>query len=101
MADILNQLPDELLRIIMSYDGRFKYRNGQWTHQIPKDDYRYNILNHINRRIQEKNDMISFVVIGPECHLTIFGGPITVKNRIIDYYYRFVKQKCNEIYRLK
>ena len=98
--NIFNQLPDELLRIIVSYDGRFKYRNGHWIDQIPKDDYRYNAIKNINRRIESRHNMISFIVIGPECHLTIFWGYTSCAG-VIDYYYRFVKQKCNEIYILK
>jgi hypothetical protein len=99
--NIFNQLPDDLLRIIVSYDDRFKYRNGHWIDQIPKDDYRYNAIKNINRRIESKHAMISFIVIGSECHLTIFWGPITVNKGVIDYYYRFVKSKHNEIYKLK
>ena len=99
MINIWNQLPGELLRIILSYDGRFKYRNGQWIDQIPKDDCRYSIISTINREIVIR-DKISHIVLGPECHLTIFWG-YSRTNITIDCYYRFVKQKCNEIYVLK
>ncbi len=99
MVEIFNKLPNELLQMIMSYDDRFKYRNGKWISQIPKSDSRYNVIKNINRTIVVTHNMISFIILGKECHLTIFGG--FANHRIsIDYYYRFVKYNYNRIYRL-
>jgi len=66
--DMFNQLPDDLQRIILSYDGRLKYRNGQCMTQIPKDDYRYDVITRVNRRMVNR-DGILFIVLGQECHL--------------------------------
>ncbi len=97
--DMFNNLPDDLQRIILSYDDRFKYRNGQWMTQIPKKDHRYDVIKRVNRRMVNR-DGILFIVLGSECHLTMFWG-YSRTNITIDCYYRFVKQKCNEIYILK
>lgn len=94
-----NKLPQDVLCVIMSYDSRFKYRNGDWIYQIPKNDERYRLLKTINR-VNIVRDKISHIVIGPECHLTIFWD-YSINNREIDCYYRFVKNKCNMIYKIK
>jgi hypothetical protein len=97
--DIFRKLPDDLQRTILSYDGRFKYRNGQWIDQIPKNDYRYNVIASVNRTMVNR-DGILFIVLGTECHLTMFWG-YSRTNITIDCYYRFVKQKYNMIYVLQ
>ena len=94
-----NKLPQDVLCVIMSYESRFKYRNGDWIYQIPKNDERYSLLKTINR-VNVGRDKISHIVIGPECHLTIFWD-YSINNREIDCYYRFVKNKCNMIYKIK
>ena len=43
----LSDIPEELLRIILSYDGRIKYRNGTYVNIIHKNDERYNIITPI------------------------------------------------------
>jgi len=40
-------IPDELLDIILKYDGRIKYKNGKFINIIHKNDERYNILKPI------------------------------------------------------
>ena len=43
----------EILHIILSYDGRIKYRNGKYVNIIHKDDERYNIIAPIiNKKIE-------------------------------------------------
>ena len=37
-------LPKELLHIILEYDGRIKYKNGEYVNIIHKNDKRYNII---------------------------------------------------------
>ena len=49
----LTEVPEELLHIILSYDGRIKYRNGKYVDIIHKNDERYNIITPIiNKKIE-------------------------------------------------
>jgi len=40
----MNLLPLELVHRILEYDGRIKYRHGNYMNQIAQDDYRYKML---------------------------------------------------------
>tara|TARA_Y100000816_G_scaffold203650_1_gene150050 strand:- start:2132 stop:2467 length:336 start_codon:yes stop_codon:yes gene_type:complete len=47
------EVPEELLHIILLYDGRIKYRNGKYVDIIHKNDERYNIITPIiNKKIE-------------------------------------------------
>lgn len=101
--DMLKKLPEELLQVILSYDDRFKYRNGQWMTQIPKNDRRYSLLQNINRNIIiiTENDKRSFILIGKKCFITIYWGYNTNKMyNNVEYYYKFGDKKY-EIYTLQ
>lgn len=37
-------IPNELLDIIFEYDGRIKYKNGEYVNIIRKNDERYNMI---------------------------------------------------------
>ena len=98
--NMFNQLPHELIRLIMSYDDRFKYRNGQWMTQIPKNDKRYSLLQNIERDIIHESDN-SCIYVGENCFITIFWGYRTNEMyNNVEYYYGFNNQKCG-IYTLQ
>ena len=49
----VTEVPEELLNIILSYDGRIKYRYGKYVNIIHKNDERYNIISPIiNKKIE-------------------------------------------------
>ena len=46
-------LPKELLHIILEFDGRIKYRNGQYVNIIHKYDERYDMIKSlISKKIE-------------------------------------------------
>ena len=54
----LTEVPEELLHIILSYDGRIKYRNGKYVNIIHKNDERYNMLYPI---VSKKNKILESI----------------------------------------
>ncbi len=98
---MFNKLPEELLHMILSYDVRFKYRNGQWMTQIPKKDRRYSLLQNINRDIMTENDNRSYILVGEKCLIVIYWGYRTNEMyNNVEYYYEFGDKK-REIYTLQ
>ena len=50
---MLMLLPKELLHIILEYDGRIKYRKGEYVNIIHRHDPRYNVIqNIINKKVE-------------------------------------------------
>ena len=49
----MKNLPNEIVSIILSYEGSMKERNGKYMKQIEKHDKRYNLL----RTIPKKNNI--------------------------------------------
>jgi len=43
----VSYIPEELLHIILSYDGKIKYKNGKYVNIIHKNDERYYIITSI------------------------------------------------------
>ena len=73
LKDILwNSLSMEIVGIILSYDGRIKYRNGEYVNQINKYDHRYDLLMQIQRPIYSRNRI--FVMFNNTKYLRITFG---------------------------
>jgi hypothetical protein len=43
----MDKLPQDIVNLIIQYDGRIKYRKGEYINCISKNDYRYNILSKL------------------------------------------------------
>ena len=66
-------IPRELLHIILDYDGRIKYKRGNYINIIKKNDFRYNIVeNIISKKLQ--------IIENTEIHDTRFFFDIRFKN---------------------
>jgi len=53
MINIAPYIPNELLNIILEYDGRIKYKKGKYVNIFHKHDIRYDMLNQIiNKKIE-------------------------------------------------
>ena len=49
----VSYIPEDLLHIILAYDGRIKYKNGKYVNIIHKNDERYDIVVPIIRKKME------------------------------------------------
>jgi len=43
----MDKIPQDILNLILQFDGRIKYRKGEYVNRISKNDYRYNILSKL------------------------------------------------------
>lgn len=50
MKMTMNTFPMDIVRHILQYDGRMKFRNGIFMNQISKTDVRYEIIHSIPRK---------------------------------------------------
>jgi hypothetical protein len=66
MDFIFSKLPTDIIKYILSnFDKHFIIRKGELISIIPKDDYRYNLLNYIT--ITEDNDNSRIIIFGKYC----------------------------------
>ena len=77
VSTIFQGLPQDLLHIILSYNGTIKYRNGMYMNQLSNDDARYGRLLSIKQPIYH-------TYTTRHSHSTI---PITIENRRVSYSY--------------
>lgn len=75
---IFQHLPNDVINIILDYNGRIKYRKGIYTDIIHKHDFRYNMIKPI---IQKKQDIIK------KTETDRYGG----------FYFEFGFDICNQI----
>jgi len=79
---VYNQLPKEIINIILEYDGRIKYRNGKYIDQINKED---KIYNSIKEKI--KKDLSLVKRINYNVKLSNYNYNYALVNNIpIEYY---------------
>lgn len=50
MENIWKKLPNEIIDLIIKFDGRMKCRNGVYMNQIDKKDERYQLLRSMARK---------------------------------------------------
>ena len=43
----MDKFPQDIVNLIIQYDGRIKYTKGKYVNCISKNDYRYNILSNL------------------------------------------------------
>ena len=55
---IFQYIPQELVNIILEYDGRIKYKKGKYINIIHKLDYRYSIIHQL---ISKKINYLNFI----------------------------------------
>ena len=76
-------LPKELLHIILEYDGRIKYRNGQYVNIIHKHDERYNIITLIiSKKMYIMKNIESY---GSGFHFAFCSRFFTLQKLVRDY----------------
>jgi hypothetical protein len=52
-------MPRDTLNIILNYNGTIKYRKGIYSNIIPKNDYRYKLVERVvNKKIKILNSTI-------------------------------------------
>ena len=86
-------IPTELLNIILEYDGRIKYKNGQYINIVHKNDERYDIVTPI---IHKKMEIIKKQKISYQYDLGfLFVVPFNTSNSVgllYDYNYSYINR---------
>jgi len=59
----MNRLPHDIIHRILEYDGRIKYRNGEYMNQISQEDERYQILKQIPNISPEWSSSIMYMIL--------------------------------------
>jgi hypothetical protein len=77
ISTIFQGLPQDLLHMILSYDGTIKYRNGVYMNRLSNDDARYGRLLSIKQPEY-------YTYTTRHSHSTI---PITIENQRVSYSY--------------
>jgi hypothetical protein len=93
-------LPFDVVKKILEYDGSMKYRHGRFMTQIPKTDLRYPILRTIPRKLVTKYGT-SLVELSIKDSLIVFDESYIGLNEVIYkiYYYGFPVELYTHILR--
>ena len=88
-------IPNELINIILEYDGRIKYRKGKYVNIIHKNDFRYNIIKPL---IIKKKNIIEKIEISTDRNGFYFEFSFDICNSIgLVYDYNFSYKNTFEI----
>ena len=80
-------IPNDLLPIILEYDGRIKYKNGMYVNVIHKNDERYN---NIKPLISKKIEIMKKIEIkGYEFYFEFAFGIDNRVGLVYDYNYTY------------
>lgn len=80
-------IPKDVLHIILEYDGRIKYKNGEYVNVIHKNDDRYNIITPV---ISKKMSILQNIALQGSKFYFEFG--FDIDNRVglcYDYGFNF------------
>jgi len=89
----VSYIPEELLHIILAYDGRIKFKNGKYVDIIHKNDERYNIITPI---ISKKMEIMKRTEIDGSGFYFEFGFDACI-NLGLCYDYNFSYENIFEI----
>jgi hypothetical protein len=82
-------IPTELVNIILDYDGRIKYRKGNYINIIHKFDPRKNMINQI---IDKKLKIMNTILFDNDNSMFYFEFGFDIDNRIglcFDYHFSY------------
>lgn len=83
----VTHIPKDLLHMILDYDGRIKYKNGEYVNIIQKNDTRYNIIQEV---IDKKKEILKNITLDVEGSGFYFEFGFNIDNRIgLCYDYNF------------
>ena len=98
MDVIFKTLNKDTIGLILSYDMTIKFRNGIYMNQIPKKDYRYQILMNIPKK-QNLGHLVTLVNFKKN-GIVIFT--ICIEYSITrDIYFTLIKSNANSVTRIK
>ena len=79
-------IPKELLHIILEYDGRIKYKNGQYINIIHKHDERYNLITPL---IHKKIEIMKTIEFDDSGFYFEFGFDMFHTGLVFDYHFSY------------